>query len=245
MKKSIVLEICVETLAAAVAAERGGADRIELCEGLREGGVTPCMELMRAVREQLKIPVFAMIRPRGGDFCYSDAEFEEMKSEINAAKAAGLNGTVLGILQRDGTVDVQRTTELVRFAEPLPVTFHRAFDDVPDMFSALENVITTGAMRVLTSAGEPSAEAGSKKLGELVKRANGRITIMAGGGIRPENLEGIAQATEAREFHSGLSSKLPYPRQDHAEFEAAVRAMAGILARIRESKSRDRSVVQT
>ena len=245
MNKSIVLEICVETLAAATAAERGGANRIELCEGLREGGVTPSAELMRAAREQLKIPVFSMIRPRGGDFCYSNAEFEQMKHDIGSAKAAGLNGVVLGILRDDRRVDMDRTAELVRFAQPLPATFHRAFDEVPEMLEGLERVIATGAVRLLTSAGAATAEAGSRKLRELVKQANGRITVMVGGGIRPENLEEVARATNAREFHSGLSSKLPYPRQDHTEFEAAVREMAGTLARMGDGKSWDRSVVQS
>jgi copper homeostasis protein len=229
MNKSIVLEMCVETLAAALAAERSGADRIELCEDLRAGGVTPRPELMRAVREQLKIPVFAMIRPRSGDFFYSGAEFEQMKREIDAAKAASMNGVALGMLRGDGTVDVQRTTELVQFAQPLPVTFHRAFDEVPALTAALEDVIATGAARILTSGGALTAEAGATNLAELMQRAGERITILVGGGLHPENIAAVAQATRADEFHSGLSSTLPYPRTEHMNFAAEVRRLAEAL----------------
>ncbi|HEY1421979.1 MAG TPA: copper homeostasis protein CutC [Candidatus Acidoferrum sp.] len=231
MNKSIVLEICVETLAAAVAAERGGADRIELCEELLAGGVTPRAELMRAVREQVKVPVFAMIRPRSGDFHFSDAEFEQMKREIEAAKAAGMNGVVFGILQRDGAVDVQRTTELVRFAQPLPVTFHRAFDELPDLLDGLEDVIATGAARILTSGGKPHVEQGIAAIATLVSASGGRIEIVAGGGIRAENLERLLRRTQVREVHAGLGTVLPYPRADHEQFEVEVRRLAEILNR--------------
>jgi copper homeostasis protein len=229
MNKSIVLEICVETLAAAVAAERGGADRIELCQDLRAGGVTPSVELLRAARAQLKIPVFAMIRPRGGDFCYSEAEFEHMKREIGAAKAAGMNGAVLGILKRDGTVDVKRTAELVEFAQPLPVTFHRAFDELLDLPARLEDAISTGAARILTSGGALTAEAGATKLAELVKRAGERVKVLVGGGLHPENIAAVARATQADEFHSGLGCTLPYPRTEHVNFEAQVQRLAEAL----------------
>jgi len=229
MNKSMVLEICVETLAAAVAAERGGADRIELCKGLFAGGVTPSVELLRGVREQVKIPIFSMIRPRSGDFCYSDAEFEQMKQAIGMAKAAGINGAVFGILQGDDTVDVRRTRELVEFARPLPVTFHRAFDELPDLPAGIEDVISTGAARILTSGGALTAESGATELAELVKRAGKRITILVGGGLHPENITGIAHTTQADEFHSGLSSTLPYPRAAHVNFEAEVRRLVEAL----------------
>jgi len=231
MKKLPLLEICVETLDAALAAERGGADRIELCGDLSVGGVTPSAALMRAVREQVRIPIFAMIRPRGGDFCYSDAEFEQMKKEIGVAKTGGMNGLVFGILRRDGTVDVARNAELVELAKPLPVTFHRAFDETPDLFVALEDVLGAGFARILTSGGAAAAEAGSAKLTELARRAGQRITILAGGGIHPENIAAIAGATHADEVHSGLSSMLPCPRTEHAKFEAAVRRLKEILHR--------------
>jgi copper homeostasis protein len=229
MKKLPLLEICVETLDAALAAERGGGDRVELCGDLSVGGVTPSATLMGVVREQLRIPIFAMIRPRGGDFCYSDAEFEQMKKEIGVAKTGRMNGLVFGILRRDGTVDVERNAELVELAKPLPVTFHRAFDETPDLFAALEDVLGAGFTRILTSGGATAAAAGSAKLAELARRAGQRITILAGGGIHPENIAAIAGATHADEFHSGLSSLLPYPRTEHAKFEAAVRRLKEIL----------------
>lgn len=229
MKSHPILEICVETADAALAAQRGGADRIELCENLRAGGVTPSAELMTTVRAQAKIPVFAMIRPRGGDFCYSDAEFAQMKGEIGFAKSAGMNGLVFGILKCDGTVDVERNAELVELAKPLSVTFHRAFDETPDLLEALEDVVETDAARILTSGGTATAEQGAAKLTELVTRARKRIKIVAGGGIHSENIAAIASRSRVDEFHSGLSSLLPYPRLEHVTFEAEVRRLANVL----------------
>ncbi len=229
MKNSPLLEICVETLDAALAAERGGADRIELCENLRVGGVTPSVELMRAVRAQIHIPVFAMIRPRSGTFCYSAQEFKQMASDLAAAKECGMEGVVLGVLRKNRQVDVERTRALVDLAPPLPVTFHRAFDETPNLLDALENVISTRAARILTSGGKPSAEQGNVVISELVRVAGRRVAILAGGGIDGLNLERLARVTCAREFHSGLSSTLPYPRTDYGVFEAEVRNMAEVL----------------
>ena len=141
MSGRIVVEISVESLERAVAAERGGASRIELCGSLEVGGVTPSVELMREVRARVSLPIFAMVRPRGGDFVYSAAEFEEMKRSIETAKGVGMDGVVLGVLSDDRSVDVGRTAELVREAAPLPVTFHRAFDESADLFAALEAVV--------------------------------------------------------------------------------------------------------
>ncbi|MBV9887194.1 MAG: copper homeostasis protein CutC, partial [Acidobacteria bacterium] len=141
----VVVEISVESIERAVAAERGGASRIELCGSLEIGGVTPSVELMREARASVWAPIFAMVRPRGGDFVYSTAEFEEMRASIEAARVAGMDGVVLGLLRRDGRVDVERTAELIRAAAPLPVTFHRAFDESADLFVGLEDVVATGA----------------------------------------------------------------------------------------------------
>jgi copper homeostasis protein len=152
-----------------------------------------------------------------------------MKEEIGIAKRARMDGLVFGILKSDGTVDVERTSELAKLAQPLLVTFHRAFDETPDLLAALEGVIATGATRILTSGGAATAEAGSTKLAELVNRAEERITILAGGGIHPDNIAAIASATQADEFHSGLSSMLTYPRTEHIRFEAEVRRLAEIL----------------
>ena len=229
MNAHYLLEISVETLDAALAAERGGAHRIELCENLTVGGVTPRVELMRATRERTKLPIYAMIRPRGGDFVYSAAEFSTMLHDIEAARKSGMDGVVLGVLRGNRTVDRARTHELLQAAKPLPVTFHRAFDETADVFAALEDVIATGASRLLTSGGEPSAPKGESVLSELVHLAGDRLTILPGGGINPANLERVVQSTGAREFHSGLGTALPYPRNDHTEFEREVRKLAEIL----------------
>lgn len=229
MNKRPLLEMSVETLDAAIAAVRGGADRIELCENLSVGGVTPSARLMREARAQINVPIFAMIRPRSGDFCYSSTELNEMKAQISAAKSAGIDGVVFGILTPDGRVEVEKNRELAHVAKPLPVTFHRAFDELIDLTQGLEDVIAAGATRVLTSGGEPSAEEGCREIARLIRQASGRITILPGGGIRPANLSSIARETRASEFHSGLSNLLPYPRHDHVEFEVGVRQLVRVL----------------
>jgi copper homeostasis protein len=232
MNRKSLLEISVETLEAAMAAERGGADRIELCENLSVGGVTPSAEFMCAARAQVCIPIFAMIRPRGGDFIYSAAEFAEMKRAISAAKESGMDGVVLGILRKDRRVDVVRTRELVEFAEPLPVTYHRAFDETVDLREALEEVIQSGAKRILTSGGAKSALEGAAVLAELVAAAGDLITIVPGAGITARNIEQLARQTGACEFHSGLSAALPYGSIEYKKFQEEVRKLAGQIARI-------------
>jgi copper homeostasis protein len=229
MRTRPLLEICVETFAAALAAERGRADRIELCENLSVGGVTPSCELMGAARAQIHIPIFAMIRPRGGDFLYSAAEFKEMVRDLAKVRNCGMDGVVFGLLNANGVVDTERTRELVELARPLPATFHRAFDETSDLHAALESVIASGAGRILTCGGKVSAEQGSATIAGLVKAGGRRIQIVAGGGINAANLEGVLQRSQAREFHSGLSSSLPYPRADYSAFEAEVRKMAEVL----------------
>src|ERR1700676_4026804 len=151
-----------------MAAARGGARRIELCAELGVGGLTPGEELMRRARELVRVPIFAMIRPRAGDFVYSAGEFEWMRADIELARRAGMDGIVLGILTRERSVDVKRTRELAKFTRPLPVTFHRAFDEVADLDAGLEDVIETGAARVLTSGGAVAAPEGSETLARLV-----------------------------------------------------------------------------
>jgi copper homeostasis protein len=201
-----VVEISVESVDRAVAAERGGASRVELCGSLEVGGVTPTVELMRAARAAVRVPIFAMVRPRAGDFVYSAAEFEEMKRSIETARAVGMDGVVLGVLLDDGRVDTSRTTELVRAAGTLPVTFHRAFDESADLFMALEEVVATGAARLLTSGGAVTAPEAVAGIAELVRLARGRVTVVPGSGITAVNVAGIAGATGAKEFHAGLSS---------------------------------------
>ncbi len=164
MSRKCLLEISVESLEAALAAARGGADRIELCGNLSAGGITPSAALMHAVRAHLAIPVFAMIRPRAGDFVYSDAEFSEMRRSIVNAQESGMDGVVLGVLTKDHRIDVERTRKLVEFASPLPVTYHRAFDETAGLRQALEDAIQSGAKRIPTSGGAKSALDGAAAL---------------------------------------------------------------------------------
>ena len=228
MSGRFVVEISVESVERAVAAERGGASRIELCRSLEIGGVTPGVELMREVRARVSVPIFSMVRPRGGDFVYSAAEFEEMRAAIKAARSTGMDGVVLGLLKADGTVDVARTAELVRAAAPLPVTFHRAFDESADLFGALEDVIATGATRLLTSGGSATASEAVALIAELVRNARGRIAVMPGSGVTAGNVAEIAVATGATEIHAGLSSVVARDAEA-TEFEKDVRRLVGAL----------------
>ena len=230
MPRTILLEISVETAEAAAAAERGGAQRIELCAKLRLGGLTPSERLMRMARAKVALPIFAMIRPHAGDFTYSAEELAQMRGEIDTAKQLGMDGIVLGLLTRDRSVDVERTRQLVKAAQPLPVTFHRAFDDAVNLDAALEDVIATGARRILTSGGSPSAPAGIENLARLVVAAKNRILILPGGGINASNALDIARQTVAQELHSGLGSVLAYGQEDYELFESEVRKLASQLA---------------
>ena len=197
-----ILEVVVTSLDSAIAAERGGADRLELCVNLGEGGTGPPAELIQAVRDRVQIPVHVMVRPRSGDFCYDNDEFERMKADILAAKIIGADGAVLGILHPDRTVDIARSKELVRLARPMQTTFHRAFDETPDPAIALEDVVSTGATRVLTSGQSGSAWEGRAMIRGLVERAGTAITILAGAGITHENVGTLIHATGVREVHA-------------------------------------------
>jgi copper homeostasis protein len=204
----ITLEICVTSLDYALAAARAGADRVELCSNLECGGVTPSARLLRSVREQLQIPIHVLIRPRSGDFVYSPSEFRAMRKSIETAKALHLDGIVLGILDRNSYIDVARTRQLVELGHPLPVTFHRAFDETlvetRSAHDSLEAVIDTGAKRLLTSGGRANAPAALPMLARLVKQAGNRLIIMPGAGITPTNILRVTTATGAREVHGSL-----------------------------------------
>lgn len=220
-----LLEITVESLDTALAAERGGADRIELCAELSHGGITPTVATLRKVHEELEIPIFCIIRPRAGDFVYNGKEFVSMKRDISVARDLGIEGVAFGILHADGSVDAERTAELVQWARPLEVTFHRAFDQAPDQVQALEEVIATDATRILTTGGAATARQGAGTLKRLVDSAGKRIVIMPGGGLDAANVAEIAAQTGAREFHSGLGSVLPYGSNNLQRFETEIHAM--------------------
>jgi copper homeostasis protein len=197
----MILEVCVNSAVSAIEAQKGGAARVELCENLPEGGCTPSAGSIFSAVKNLKIPVFVMIRPRGGDFCYSEEEFQIMKKDILMAKELGADGVVFGMLNPDGTIDRVRMGQLVSIARPLGITCHRAFDMTADPFAALEDLIELGVDRVLTSGQQKSAPEGAGLIRELVKRAQGRIIIMPGSGIREHNVVDLVQQTGVSEVH--------------------------------------------
>ena len=201
-----LVEAAVDTLASALSAHRAGVGRVELCANLHDGGTTPSAGLMAAVSERAGVPVFALIRPRGGDFAYSREELDLMRFDIELARSFGINGFATGALRADCTIDSARIKELVKAANGLPVTFHRAFDFTPDLAEALDQLIDCGVKRVLTSGGAPSALAGAEEIARLVERADGRITVIAGGGIRENNVREIIDRTGVVEVHARISS---------------------------------------
>lgn len=207
--RDVVFELCAESIDACVAAGNGGADRVELCSALSEGGLTPSHGLLQEALRLSKVPVHTMVRPRGGNFVYSEAEFSVMREDIVHGLKLGVHGFVLGILRGDGTVDIERTQQLVALAAPYEATFHRALDDTPDLSQALEDVIASGCRRVLTSGGKTDVVAGADALAALVKQTAGRIQIAVGGGLRLENAAQLARVTGATHFHGSLRRLVP------------------------------------
>ena len=198
---NIILEACVANIESAIAAERAGADRIELCNVLGAGGITPSSGLIELVRKKISIPLHVLIRPREGDFLYSDDEFEIMKRDIALCKQLGADGIVTGLLKENGSVDTIRCRELMTVAAPMSVTFHRAFDLAADGFTALEEIIQLGFQRILTSGQRASAVHGASLISGLISQANGRIIIMPGGGITEKNISQLRKISGAAEFH--------------------------------------------
>jgi copper homeostasis protein len=197
----MTLEIVVYNIESALRAQEGGADCIELCDNPGEGGTTPSYGVIEAVRQNVSLDVFVMIRPRGGDFCYSNYEFHCMKRDIIQCQKISVDGLVFGILNEDGTIDKKRCKELIDKARPLKVTCHRAFDMTRDPFEALEDCIEAGFDRILTAGQQAQASKGAELIGELIKRANGRIAIMPGSGVNENTVEQILLKSKAQEIH--------------------------------------------
>lgn len=221
----MLIEIAVFSLESAIIAFNAGAHRIELCSAPAEGGLTPSAATMRLVRKYVKIPIHMMIRPREGDFCYSEKEFEAMLLDVAAAKMVGMEGIVAGVLNPDGTVDEKRMALLVDAAHPMNVTFHRAFDMVKDQDAALEAIVYAGCARILTSGGKQTAPEGIEKLAELVKKAGDRISIMPGSGVNLNNIKNITDSTGAKEIHLSARSYVP----GQMEFKQSMVTMGGAV----------------
>ena len=204
------LEICIYSVESCLIADKAGADRIELCSSPSDGGITPSYAAISLSRSLFSRQLYVMIRPRGGDFCYSDTEFSIMEQDIITARDAGADGVVFGILNPNGTVDVERTKYLVNISAPMKVTFHRAFDITPDPYKALEDIISAGCHRILTSGQQDTALSGKELIKALVVKSSGRIDIMAGGGVNPENAVELKD-TGVNAIHSTAKLILPGP----------------------------------
>ena len=205
----VILEIAVFSVQSALDAIHAGADRIELCENPNEGGTTPSYGSLVVMSKQQIVPVFPIIRPRGGDFLYTEIEFQIMKQDVLMAKELGFMGVVIGLLNSDGTIDKVRTRELVSLAQPMQVTFHRAFDRCIDPMQGLEDIIASGCHRILTSGQVPNVANALPLIKQLVNKANGRIIIMPGSGVRANNINEIIQQTGVVEIHSSARKNNP------------------------------------
>ena len=197
-----LLEICVETLPEALLAAEAGAGRLEVCACLSEAGTTPSIGLVTAILERVNVPAFVMIRPRGGDFTYDDADFNVMRRDIEAAKRAGAHGIVSGVLERTGMIDREATKALVEAADPLPFSFHRAFDLTPELEFAVEVLRSIGVRRVLTSGGASSALVGADAIARLARRAGAGMAMVAGGGVRADHVAELVERSGVTELHA-------------------------------------------
>jgi copper homeostasis protein len=222
---TVLVEACVDSVASALAAERGGAGRLELCDGLHDGGTTPSAGMISAVKIAVRIPVYVLVRPRGGGFVYTDEEVGVMRLDVEAARMLGADGVVIGALTRDARVDVERVKLLVAGAAELPVTFHRAFDLASDLDEAAEALARNGVSRVLTSGGARFAADGVERLAALVDRWSNDLEVMAGGGVREENVRAIVERTRVHEVHvrgTRLAHTRMSPRSDAIRLRKAL-----------------------
>lgn len=214
----IEMEVCANSVSSALEAQLGGATRVELCASLTEGGTTPGYAEIALANRMLDIEVFPIIRPRGGDFLYTDLEFELMKEDIRICKSLGCEGVVIGILTAEGKVDLARCAELIAHARPMQVSFHRAFDMAVNLEEALEDIISLGCVRILTSGGKSSALKGAVVLARLIELAGDRISIMPGAGVNVANIAEIISLTGAKVFHASarkqIASKMLFRNQD-------------------------------
>jgi copper homeostasis protein len=220
MIKPVNLEVCANSVTSALAAQEGGAVRVELCENLKEGGTTPSHGQILMARSLLHIKLYVLIRPRGGDFLYSDLEYQIMMADIRYCIEAGCDGVVIGMLNPDGSIDTERCLEMARLARQwgLGVTFHRAFDMCANQDKALEEIIEMGCERILTSGGKSTAMEGATVINHLVQKARGRISIMPGSGVSEANVADLVHFTGVTEVHSSartsVQSKMQY-KNDH------------------------------
>ncbi len=217
-----IIEIATNDFTTTASAVDGGADRIELCAALTDGGTTPSFATIKKCREAFGVQLFPIIRSRGGDFLYNDEEFEIMTEDVRMCKQLGCDGVVIGMLKKNGSIDVKRTAALINAAYPMEVTFHRAFDRCKEPFGALEQLTELGCTRILTSGQKPTAPEGTPLIAELVRAADERIVIMPGSGVRTENIRELAEHTGAVEFHSSLRTKKKSKMQFiHPSFDQA------------------------
>jgi len=232
------LEVIGFTIESCMIAQAAGAHRIELCDNPFEGGTTASYGFIKTARENLSIELYPIIRPRGGDFLYSEIEFEVMKADIDNCKSLGCDGVVIGILNADGTIDKKRCKQLVEIAHPMKVTFHRAFDRTNDPFKAMEDIISIGCERILTSGQKNLAIDGEELLNKLVKQANNRIIIMPGSGVNSNNIEILVKNTNATEFHTSartfINSKMEFINESMDEQLTSVSAMSDEIKKIIE-----------
>ena len=233
-----ILEIAVFNYQSALLAERAGADRLELCENPADGGTTPSTGTLRQVKDTLWLPVFPIIRPRGGDFFYTEEEFQIMKWDVMMCKGMEFEGVVFGMLLRNGKIDKENCKRFVDFAYPLKVTFHRAFDRARDPFEALEDLIECGCSRILTSGQVPNALDGASLIKQLIEKADGRIIVMPGSGLRSSNIAEVAKITRAVEFHSSARITTPslmeYVNQNMGESNQTVSVDVDEIRRTKE-----------